>query len=87
LVERWTVEELSSIGHWFDSGSRDPFCRLDDFLFPRDCRFALPARSAQRSATIDVDDVHKLFSIYCSYRYKHENSNPLAYPSTCKPQF
>ena len=26
LVERWTVElQLKSIGHWFDSGSRD-FC-------------------------------------------------------------
>ena len=28
LVERWTVESKISIGHWFDSGSRDFFFLL-----------------------------------------------------------
>ncbi len=36
LVERWTVEvkKLISIGHWFDSGSRD-FCIVFVFAFAR----------------------------------------------------
>jgi hypothetical protein len=44
LVERWTVEGLDSsvqvsIGHWFDSGSRD--ITFDHFLIRRTFRRAL----------------------------------------------
>ena len=35
LVERWTVEVLKSIGHWFDSGSRDFFGMSELFLTPQ----------------------------------------------------
>ena len=37
LVERWTVALLLSIGHWFDSGSRDflhPVFTYKDFCTP-----------------------------------------------------
>jgi hypothetical protein len=36
LVERWTVVQLlSSIGHWFDSGSRDIFLLFYYFILVR----------------------------------------------------
>jgi hypothetical protein len=53
LVERWTVEGLDSsvqisIGHWFDSGSRD--ITFVHFLNPRTLLFSLFLK--QCSATL-----------------------------------